>query len=66
MLANTMNVGISTDPNTDPDLGMDNMMLELLSTTRQHKQLELGGQGSGHDEAEPGAAGGEDQRRFRY
>jgi len=40
MLANTMNVQIGFVPDTDPELGMDNVMLTLLSTDRHHEQLE--------------------------
>jgi len=39
MLANTMNVEISTEPGTDPQMGMDNVQLCLLTTTRHHHQL---------------------------
>jgi len=39
MLANTMNVGVSTEPGTDPQLGMDNVRLKLLSSMRHHEQL---------------------------
>jgi len=39
MLANTMNVGISTEPGTDPQMGMDNVRLKLLSSMRHHEQL---------------------------
>jgi len=40
MLCNTMNVRVSLEPGTHPELGMDNVMLSLLSTTRHHQQLE--------------------------
>merc|ERR1712034_111205 len=39
MLANTENVKISTKAGTDPQLGMDNVQLCLLTTTRHHQQL---------------------------
>jgi len=39
MLANTMNVEISTEPGTDPQHGMDNVQLSLLSNMRHHEQL---------------------------
>jgi len=39
MLANTENVEISTAPGSDLQMGMDNVMLTLLSTTRHHHQL---------------------------
>jgi len=40
MLANTENVEISTADGSDPQLGMDNVMIKLLSTSRHHQQLE--------------------------
>jgi len=40
MLCNTMNVEVSSAKGTDPELGMDNVCLKLLSTTRHHEQLE--------------------------
>jgi len=40
MLANTENVQISTLEGTDPQLGMDNVMIKLLSTARHHQQLQ--------------------------
>jgi len=40
MLANTENVEISTTEGTDPQLGMDNVSIKLLSTSRHHQQLE--------------------------
>ena len=40
MLANTENVQISTVEGTDPQLGMDNVMIKLLSTARHHQQLQ--------------------------
>ena len=39
MLANTMNVEISSEPGTDPQHGMDNVQLSLLSNVRHHQQL---------------------------
>jgi len=39
MLANTENVKISTKAGSDPQLGMDNVQLTLLSHTRHHEQL---------------------------
>jgi len=40
MLANTENVQISTFEGSDPQLGMDNVMIKLLSTARHHQQLQ--------------------------
>ena len=39
MLANTENIEISTAAGTDNQMGMDNVMLSLLSTSRHHHQL---------------------------
>eukprot|EP00092_Neocalanus_flemingeri_P017266 GFUD01018670.1.p1 GENE.GFUD01018670.1~~GFUD01018670.1.p1 ORF type:complete len:675 (-),score=216.95 GFUD01018670.1:180-2204(-) len=39
MLANSRNIKISTAAGSDPQLGMDNVTLSLLSTTRHHLQL---------------------------
>jgi hypothetical protein len=39
MLANTGNIEISTAAGTDNQIGMDNVMLSLLTTTRHHHQL---------------------------
>jgi len=40
MLANTMNLQIGFVPDTDAELGMDNVMLTLLTTERHHEQLD--------------------------
>jgi len=53
MLANTENVKISTKAGTDPQLGMDNVQLLLLSTARHHEQL---AEFEAASQADPGAA----------
>jgi len=52
MLANTENVKISTKAGTDPQLGMDNVQLTLLSHTRHHEQL---AEFEAASQADPGA-----------
>jgi len=56
MLANTENVQISTKAGTDPQLGMDNVELCLLTTTRHHQQL---AEFQAASQADPAAAGPE-------
>jgi len=53
MLANTENVKIGTKAGTDPQLGMDNVQLTLLSHTRHHEQL---AEFEAASQADPGAA----------